>query len=217
MKDYSQTLAEVRRRIEAAALRARRDPESIRLVAVTKSLPREEIAPLAALGISDIGENRILEGADRRRIVGSSFRWHMIGHVQTNKVKRLLEWVDVLHSLDRISLAEELEKHLAQTPRKLPSFVQVNVSGEATKGGFAAGETPEAVTLFRRDFPHLDIVGLMTMAPEGADARPHFRRLSGLAEQCGLAQLSMGMSQDYEIAVEEGASVLRIGSALFSG
>lgn len=206
---------EVRRRIEAAARRAGRDPQEVRLVAVTKTLPSGAIPALATLGIADIGENRILQGLDRRRAVPVPFRWHMIGHVQTNKIAKMLEWADVLHSLDRAALAEELERRLAVSGRRLPCYVQVNVSGEATKGGFRPEEVVPAVAAIRARAPHLVLEGLMTMAPESGDARPHFRKLRGLAEQCGLAGLSMGMSRDFESAIEEGATVVRVGSALF--
>jgi len=138
------------------------------------------------------------------------FRRHMIGHLQTNKAARALQWADLVHSVDRPSLVRELARH----QRKVPVFVQVNVSGEASKGGFTPEETGAAVADARRS---LDVVGLMTMAPEGADARPHFRRLRELAAQAGLPGLSMGMTQDFEVAVEEGATHVRVGTAIFDG
>jgi uncharacterized pyridoxal phosphate-containing UPF0001 family protein len=134
----------------------------------------------------------------------------MIGHLQTNKVAKALEWAEVLHSADRASLLRELSKH----NKKPPVFVQVNVSGEASKGGFAPAGVEEAVAGARRS---LEVLGLMTMAPEGADARPHFRRLRELASRSGLEKLSMGMTQDFEVAVEEGATHVRVGTAIFEG
>lgn len=199
----------VRARIAAACKRAGRDPAGVTLVVVTKSIPKELIPRLAEFGVADIGENRALEGLDR---VGSlaGFRRHMIGHLQTNKAAKALSWADAIHSVDRPSLAGELAKQ----PKKVPVFVQINVSGEASKGGFSPGEAEGAVASARRA---LDVVGLMTMAPEGADARPHFRRLRELAARIGLPNLSMGMTQDFEAAVEEGATHVRVGTAVFEG
>jgi hypothetical protein len=202
-------LSDVRSRIDAACRRAGRPPGGVTLVVVTKTLPAEALPLLPAQGIREIGENRAVEGLER---VGAlrDCRRHMIGHLQTNKVKKALGWADVLHSLDRPALLEELGK---AKPR-IPVFVQVNVSGEGSKGGYRPEEAPGAVAEARRV---LEVAGLMTMAPAGADARPHFRRLRELAEKCGLPGLSMGMSQDFEPAVEEGATVVRIGSAIFEG
>jgi pyridoxal phosphate enzyme (YggS family) len=197
------------RRIEGACRRAKRDPAAVTLVAVTKTLPGELIPGLAEAGVREIGENRAVEGLAR---VGglTGFRRHLIGHLQTNKVRKALEWADVLHSMDRDGLAEALAKAGA----KLPVFVQVNVSGEATKGGYAPSALPGALERARKA---LDVRGLMTMAPAGADARPVFRELRRLAESAGLGGLSMGMSQDFEAAVEEGATHVRVGTALFEG
>jgi hypothetical protein len=199
----------VRRRIAAACARAGREPSEVSLVVVTKSAPGELISRLAEFGVTDIGENRPVEGL-RRVGALTGFRRHMIGHVQTNKLNKTLAWADVLHSGDRAALLEAL----ARAQRKPPVFVQVNVSGEATKGGFRPEETPDAVARARRS---LEVLGLMTMAPGGGDARTCFRRLRELAGRCGLRGLSMGMSQDFEAAVEEGSTVVRIGSAIFEG
>lgn len=213
MTDYSKSIAAVRERIAEACRRAGRDPSDVRLVAVTKYLPVEELDGLAACGITDVGEHRVLETLERRARTGASYRWHMIGHIQTNKVKKLLDWADVVHSVDRIELAVALEKELAKRGRTIPAYVQMNVSGEDSKGGFREDDAVRAV---RAAAPHLQILGLMTMAPEGADARPHFRRLRELAERAGVRGLSMGMSQDFEVAIEEGATDVRVGTALFS-
>lgn len=198
----------VRRRIAEAGRRAGRDPGGVTLVVVTKSVPEALLPELHALGVRDIGENRPLEGLAR---VGglTQYRRHMIGHVQTNKLRKVLEWADVLHSVDRPALASELSRH----NKKPGLFVQVNVSGEASKGGYAPGQVGEAVASARA--AGLDLRGLMTMAPEGADARPVFRRLRELAGEAGLRELSMGMTQDFETAVEEGATCVRVGTAIF--
>jgi pyridoxal phosphate enzyme (YggS family) len=202
-------LDQVRGRIAAACARARRDPASVTLIVVTKSVPQELIPRLADLGVTDIGENRPVEGLDR---VGALtvFRRHLIGHLQTNKLGKALRWADVIHSVDRTSLLQEL----AKSNKRAPVFVQINVSGEASKGGFRPEEAEIAVAEARRS---QEVLGLMTMAPEGVDARPHFRRLRELAGRAGLSGLSMGMSQDYEVAVEEGATHVRVGTAIFDG
>jgi len=202
-------LEQVRGRIAAACARARRDPASVTLVVVTKSVPKELIPRLAECGVTDIGENRPVEGLDR---VGAlaGFRRHLIGHLQTNKLGKALQWADVIHSVDRASLVREL----ARGNKKPPVFVQINVSGEASKSGFRPDEADAAVAEAGKS---LNVLGLMTMAPEGEDARPHFRSLRELAARTGLPSLSMGMSQDYEVAVEEGATHVRVGTAIFEG
>lgn len=199
----------VRRRIAEACARARRDPASVTLIVVTKSAAVEILPRLAELGVTDIGENRPVEALER---VGTlpGLRRHMIGHLQTNKVGKTLAWADVIHSVDRDSVAAELRKHA----KRVPVFVQINVSGEASKGGYGPGDAEAAVTRARQG---LEVVGLMTMAPEGVDARPHFRALRELASRTDLRQLSMGMTQDFEVAVEEGATHVRVGTAVFEG
>jgi len=199
----------VRSRIAAACARAGRDPSGVTLIVVTKSVPAELIPRLAELGVRDIGENRPVEALGR---IGGlqGFRRHMIGHLQTNKIGKALAWADIVHSVDRPSLLAALAKQA----RKVPVFVQVNVSGEESKGGYGPEGVEGAVAEARRS---LEVLGLMTMAPEGTDARPHFRRLRELAARAGLAGLSMGMSQDFEAGVEEGATHVRVGTAIFEG
>jgi pyridoxal phosphate enzyme (YggS family) len=199
----------VRRRIAEACARVGRDSSQVTLIAVTKSAPAELIPGLLDLGIRDIGENRPAEALAR---VGAltGFRRHMIGHLQTNKLEKALAWADVIHSVDRPSLLEALAKR----NKRPPVFVQINISGEASKGGYRPEAAEAAVAEARRS---MEVLGLMTMAPEGADARPHFRALRELAERIGLRGLSMGMSQDFEAAVEEGATHVRVGTAIFEG
>lgn len=217
-EELRRRLEDVRRRIGEACRRSGRSPEDVRIIAVTKKVPLEKVQQAVSLGIKDLGENRIPEGAVRKPSLAPGLCWHMIGHVQTNKIRRLLEWCDVLHSLDRAPLAEELGRHLAPSGRRLPAYVQVNVSGEESKGGVRPGEVEGWIRDLRRDSPLLEIRGLMTMAPLGAPEsglRAMFRSLRELAGRCGLDRLSMGMSGDFEIAVEEGATDVRIGTALF--
>ena len=221
-------MARVRARISAAAVRSGRAPEAVRLVAVTKSVGFREVVALSRAGVADFGENRPDELGRKRseaRRTGIQARWHLIGHVQTNKLRRALPDADVLHSLDRPSLLEALARELARgSGPRLPALLQVNVSGEATKGGYAPQDVPSALAAARA-VPRLAVCGLMTMAPLSDDAakvRPVFRRLQELrdaARSLGYLEvldLSMGMSQDFEAAIEEGATLVRVGSLLFS-
>jgi hypothetical protein len=207
----------VRRRIQEACHRADRDPASVTIVAVTKSVGPESIDALIELGFTDLGENRAVEAAEKVARVKGRARWHFIGHLQTNKARKMLDRFEVLHSLDRAELAAELEKRLAAAARRLPVFIEVNVSGEASKGGVG----PESLDAFIASLRggRLDLQGLMTMAPNAAPeaTRPVFRRLRELAGRAGLKHLSMGMTNDFEIAIEEGATHVRIGTALFDG
>jgi len=211
-------LARVRDRVEAACRRAGRDPSAVTLVAVTKYADDAAVQELINLGLRDLGESRAVEGAARVARFGPDVRWHFIGHLQTNKAARVADSFSAIHSIDRDGLAETLEKRCAARPRALPSFVQVNISGEATKGGFAPADAASAVSRLRAACPHLPVEGLMTMAPAGPpeSARPVFRELRRIAEACGLGGLSMGMSEDFEVALEEGATHIRVGTALFA-
>jgi hypothetical protein len=212
-----ENLARVRDRIDAACRRSGRDPAGVTLVAVTKSAGDADVEALLDLGVRDLGESRAVEGSARAARFGGDVRWHFIGHLQTNKAAKVAAAFHVLHSLDRPALAEEFEKKCAARNRTRPVFVQVNVSGEASKGGFRPEEAAAAVAGVRADRPHLEVAGLMTMAPAGEpeEARPYFRRLRELAAACGVPGLSMGMTGDFEVAVEEGATHIRVGTALF--
>lgn len=211
----------VRRRVAEACRVMNRDPASITLVVVTKDRPVEAIRALYEMGVKDIGENRVQEAAEKRPAIPSDGpHWHMIGHLQTNKVRRAVELFDIIHSVDRPSLAQELHKHLASRSRTIDAFVQVNVAGEAQKGGIPPDQVLPFVDDIRDRCSTLRLQGLMTIAPQSDDperVRWVFARLRELAVQVGLPGLSMGMSQDYVIAIEEGATHLRIGSAFFEG
>ncbi len=212
-------LREVERRIAAAAERAGRSPEEVTLVAVTKGLPPEAIRAAVDAGIEHIGENRVQEARPKVEwlsALGLRPTWHMVGHLQRNKAKTAVEVFDIIHSVDSIRLAETLNAVAAST---LPVLLQVNVSGEATKGGFSAAELPASVADTVR-LPNLAVQGLMTIAPLTSDpeqARPVFRRLRELRDSLGLEYLSMGMTDDFEVAIEEGATMVRIGRAIFGG
>jgi len=229
LETLRRNLDRVRGRIAAAAARAGRDPGDVTLVAVTKTVDVETIRALAALGVTDFGENRPRDLAAKRAEfeAGADPRqprpvWHMIGHVQRNKLRRTAPAMDVVHSVDGEALAGALSDEGDRTERRIPAYVQVNVSGEATKGGFS----PEALAdvLPRLSvLPGLSVQGLMTMAPWDDDperARPCFRRLKELRDwalRSGYllgAGLSMGMSEDFDVAVEEGATCVRVGRAI---
>ena len=229
--DLAQRLAAVRSRIAAACARAGREPERVRLVAVTKTFSPDVVAAARDAGLADFGENRVQElveksGALPGEALGGDVRWHLIGPLQRNKARFVAERADVFHALDSVRLAKELDKRLEQCGRRLPCFVQVNVSGEASKSGVAP-EACHALLDALAPFERLEIVGLMVIAaPARSDAeresvvRPQFRLLRQLAatyegETGDVRRLSMGMSGDFELAIEEGATDLRVGSALF--
>lgn len=217
-------IAEVRDRIAAAARRAGRDPGSVRLVGVVKTLPWETVREAVALGLNDLGENRVQEARLHVGEVGrQAARWHLIGHLQRNKAGQAAELFDRVHSLDSLAAAEALSRRLVGFGRRLPVMVEVNVSGEATKFGVAP-EALEALLEPVARLPGLALDGLMTVgAPVSApdEARPGFARLRALRDRARAAtglelpELSMGMSADFEAAVEEGSTMVRVGTALF--
>ena len=243
----SEKLDEVREKIAAAAAKAKREPGEVTLVAVTKTAAPEQIREIAQLGVSDLGESRVQvltqraaqmnEHLQRRMTHGGTgaaasdpakpVRWHMIGHLQRNKVKAVLPLVSLIHSIDSLRLAEEIDAQAAKLNRKVPVLMQVNAGEEPQKHGVAVGA---AVHLAEQidSMPNLQFVGLMTMAPlEAAEAkvRQAFSRTREIFEElrwhkiggAGLRHLSMGMSNDYEMAILEGATMVRIGSSLFGG
>ncbi len=215
----------IRRRIDAACRRCGRDPESVRLVAVTKTVPAERIVEAAAAGIKIFGENYIQEALPKIKTVGRGVSWHFIGHLQSNKAKQAVECFDMIHSVDSLRLAESLEKAAAARGRVVPVLVQINIAGEASKHGIAP---QEAESFIKRigEFPHVHVRGLMAippLMPSPEDSRPYYRALRQLRdevhrwlpENTRLSELSMGMSSDFEVAIEEGATLVRIGTALF--
>ena len=185
------------------------------MVAVAKGFPPEAVREAYAAGLRHFGENRVQEAAAKRPLLADlDITWHLVGHLQTNKVKKALQLFDIVHSLDSLPLAQELSRR-AQGP--LPVLLEVNVAGEASKFGLAPEQVPAAAQAIAR-LPHLELVGLMTVAPMASDpeeVRPVFRRLRELAQALGLPHLSMGMSDDFEVAVEEGATMVRLGRAIF--
>ncbi len=215
--DIVANIEAVRGRIAHACQRVGRSPEEITLVAVTKTVDPKAIAIAFELGIGHFGENRVQEAVDKIKQL-SRFKprpmWHMVGHLQTNKAKVAVEIFDVIQSVDSVRLAEVLSRHTRKT---LPILLEVNVAGEASKSGFSAAQVAPALEAISR-LPRLEIKGLMTMAPLVADAgqvRPVFRELRSLRDCFGLEHLSMGMTDDFEVAIEEGATMVRIGRAIF--
>ena len=208
---------DVRRRIASAAERAGRSPEDVVIVAVTKGVDPQNVRIALQAGIGHIGESRVQEArAKLASLSGVEPRpvWHMVGHLQANKVKTAVEVFDIIHSIDSVRLAESLSKRARNA---LPVLLQVNVSGEGAKNGFPPGDLHRAAQVIAH-LPNLDVQGLMTIAPIAADpeeVRPVFRELRRLRDSLGLRHLSMGMSDDFEVAVEEGATLVRIGRAIF--
>ncbi|HET6412450.1 MAG TPA: YggS family pyridoxal phosphate-dependent enzyme [Anaeromyxobacter sp.] len=201
--------------LRLAALRAQ-IPAGVTLVAVSKAQPASAIREAYAAGQREFGENYAQEFRAKADLLSDleDLRWHFIGALQTNKVKLIAGRVAYVHTVDRPELARELSRRLLARGERARVFVEVNVGGESSKEGCAPDEAvglSEAV----RALPALDLVGLMCIPPAGADPRPHFRLLRGLRDRLGLAELSMGMSGDYRQAIEEGATFVRIGTALF--
>lgn len=217
MPDVRENLEKVRERIARAAARAGRRPEDVLLIGVSKTIDVERIRAGLAAGLRALGENRVQEAKAKIAELGRPAAWHLIGHLQTNKVKDALELFDVVHSLDRMELAQELERRAASRGLAVEAMLQVNVAGETSKGGFAPDAVGQALEGIAK-LAHVKVTGLMVIPPEAdrpEDARPWFRRLRELAERHGLARLSMGMSGDFEVAVEEGATMVRVGTAIF--
>ena len=211
----AERVAHVRQQVERAAERSGRSPADVAIVAVSKSFPSQAIEEAAAAGIAHVGENRVQEAAAKipglRRL---PVTWHLVGHLQANKAKTALELFDIIHSVDSLHLAEVLS-HRAQRP--LPVLLEVNVASEASKFGFPPDEVAAAARAVAR-LPRLELRGLMTVAPLVSDteaARPVFRELRQLRDSLGLRELSMGMTDDFEVAIEEGATLVRIGRAIF--
>lgn len=211
-------LAAIRQQITEAAATAQRDPAAVTLVAVAKTFPTEAVAEALAAGQRHFGENRVQEGMAKYpalRETHPDLVLHLIGPLQTNKVKQAVAHFDVIHTLDRDSLAKELAKEFERSGRRLPCFVQVNTGEEPQKAGCAPQEADAFVAACRAlDLP---VVGLMCIPPAGEEPAPHFALLNKIAKRNGLAQLSMGMSGDFETAVMLGATHVRVGSAIFGG
>jgi len=215
--DIGNNIHELEKRITRAAERANRSPAEVTIVAVAKTIEPWLIQQAFEAGIRDFGENRVQEARGK---IGqlSTLRppptWHMVGHLQTNKAKTAIELFDMIQSVDSVRLAEVLSGH---AQHHIPILLEVNVSGEASRFGFPPAEVSSAVEQIAR-LSHLEIRGLMTIAPltdNPEEVRPIFKRLRLLRDSLGLEHLSMGMTDDFEVAIEEGATMVRIGRAIF--
>lgn len=224
-------IAQVRAHITEAAQRAGRTPDEITLVAVSKTKPLELVQLAYDLGVKDFGENRIQDATEKRAAFHpADLNWHMIGHIQTNKASKVIGSFAAIHSVDSVHVAEALQRHAEKKSQmerrdiRQPVFLEVNVAGEASKEGMLPEET---IQIARQivSFSHLDVQGLMTVAPlvdDPEEVRPVFRRLRQLRETLiqevpasSWQHLSMGMTDDYQVAIEEGATIVRIGRAIF--
>lgn len=217
----AERIAVLRERIAAAAARAGRRPESVRLLAVSKTKPAEQIREAYEAGQREFGENYVQELTAKAAALSDlpDVRWHLIGPLQRNKAKPVVPLVSLVHTVDRPELAVELDRRASAAGRAVSVLLEVNVSGELSKAGCAPADAP-ALAETVRALPHLALAGLMTIPPDTEDrelSRPHFRRLRELRDSLGgeLPELSMGMSHDFEIAVEEGATIVRVGTAIF--
>ncbi len=218
-----QQLSEVRAEIEQAAREAGRNPQTVQLVAVSKTFPAAAIATAYAANQRLFGENRVQELADKAQSLPKDIQWHMIGHLQSNKVAKVVEWADYIHAVDSLKLLQRIERLAAEKKRCPKILLEINISGEESKFGLTPAEVAPLVEA-AQNCRHLELVGLMTMAPFGAapDTLHHiFGSLRQLRDQLAarfkieLPELSMGMSADYHIAIAEGATLVRVGSAIF--
>jgi pyridoxal phosphate enzyme (YggS family) len=217
MDSLRANLDQVRGRIAAATQRAGRRTDEVMLVAVSKTVAPERIDEALALGISTFGESKVQEAKAKIPLVSSRARWHFIGHLQTNKARDAVELFELIHSVDSLKLAAELNKCAEHAGKRLAVLLEINVSGEARKFGIKPEDLNGMLGQIAA-LPRLEVQGLMTLAPFAEDAekaRPYFRRLCELRDAAGLRELSMGMSNDFEIAVEEGATIVRVGTAIF--
>lgn len=223
--DIKENIISVKDRMARAAIKTGRNLEDITLVAVTKTVIPARIDEAIESGIRHIGENRVQEIRSKYPYIKNRVKWHLIGSLQTNKVKYIIDKVDMIHSLDRLSLAKEIDKRASMKGIVLPVLIQINVSKESTKSGIYIEELDDFLDQIQQ-FEHIRVKGLMTIAPlldNAEKTRPYFAKLKGIYEDIKLRQysnvtmeyLSMGMTNDFEIAIEEGANIVRIGRAIF--
>jgi pyridoxal phosphate enzyme (YggS family) len=220
---FQERVEGIRARIADACARAGRSVDDVQLVAVSKTHPPESVEQAAACGLAVFGENKVQEARAKIPLSPSHLTWHLVGHLQSNKVKVAVELFDTIHSVDSIKLLETIDRACDAAGRRMKVYLEVNVSAESTKFGL----TPDAVAAVVRragELPRIELLGLMSMPPLTEDvekARPHFQRLRALRDQLErdlgvtLPGLSMGMTNDFEIAIEEGSTCVRIGTAIF--
>ncbi len=222
----TENIKAVEQNIADAAARSGRNPEDVTLIAVSKTKPEEDIMELYNAGYRDFGENYIQELRVKQEHLPKDIRWHMIGHLQRNKVKYIAEYITLIHSVDSFELAKTIEKEAVKHNRVIPILIEVNVGEEESKFGVTVEEAPYLVEKIQTELPHVEVKGLMTSAPyteNPEDDRPVFRKLCQLSVDMNLKNhnnstvsvLSMGMTNDYEVAVEEGSTLVRVGTAIF--
>lgn len=226
MNNIRESIEATRLSIKQTAEQAGRNADEIMLLAVTKTVDLDIIDEAIAYGITDVGENKPQELKRKYEAIGDKVKWHQIGSLQSNKVKYIIDKVELIHSLDRLSLANEIDTRAKMIDKKIDCLVQVNISGEESKHGLAKDDVLDFIKKCSVDYKNINIKGLMTMAPFDADEteiRNVFRSLKELSveikneniENVDMAELSMGMSGDYKIAIEEGATIVRIGTSIF--
>ena len=215
--DIRANLERVQAAIAAACRRAGRSPDDVLLVAVSKTMDAERVRLAIEAGVAALGENRVQEAKSKIEALGHPVPWHLIGHLQTNKARDAVQLFDFIQSVDRLDLAKEIDRRAGALGRTVDALLEVNLAEEPQKGGARPAEvkaTLDAIAALDR----IRIRGLMAIPPAVGDpeaTRPHFRRLRELRDEAGLEHLSMGMSADYEIAIEEGATIVRVGTAIF--
>lgn len=221
----AENILKVKQRIQKSCLKVGRNPDEVSIVAVTKTVPIEKIKEAINLGITDIGENRVQELLEKKNSI-ENVRWHFVGHLQTNKVKYIVDFIYLIHSVDSLKLALEIDKRAKKINRVIDILIEVNTSGEETKYGVKPEEAIDLVKQISENCEFLRVKGLMTVAaflPNPEEVRPMFRLLRELKDEIAklnlknveMKHLSMGMSNDFEVAVEEGATLVRIGTAIF--
>ncbi len=224
-------LAEVKAAIAKAQAEGEHAARTVRLLAVSKTVEAPKVAACWQLGVDGLGENRVQELLSKKAQLPPAAKWHLIGHLQTNKARQIIGEVELIHSLESLRLAEELEKRAAAAGLTVHCLLEVNVAGEESKFGLAPAEVWDLAAEIAQDMPHIALDGLMTVAPNApaAEVRPVFAELRELRDEIrrkaekfalnrlNMQELSMGMSNDYKIAVEEGATIVRVGSRIFGG
>jgi len=216
--NLQENLSHLENRISKACERAGRKRDEVILIAVSKTHPVEVIQEAYDLGIRDFGENRVQELLKKKDLLPTDIRWHLIGHLQSNKAKYIADFIHCVHSIDSLDTAKELSKRAVQHSRKIDVLLEVNVAGEESKEGIPTSEADALLLHIFAEATSLHVTGLMTVAPYEDDPEfvlPYFRELRELRDELGLQDLSMGMTNDFEIAIEEGATLIRLGSALF--
>lgn len=220
-----ENIQKIKSRIRNACIRAGRGVDGVTLVAVTKTIGADKVMEAVACGLNILGENKVQEILEKYDLINGNVAWHMIGHLQTNKVKYIADKVSMIHSVDSIKLAEEINKRFRSYGRIIDILVEINIGGEDNKHGIKPEETVEFIKRLS-EYSNLKVMGLMTVAPafENAESsRPYFKKMKDIFDDIGrigienvnMRYLSMGMTNDFEIALEEGSNVIRIGTGIF--